>query len=130
MTRAGNPRPCAVTLYVGEGSPREQRHLLCSLRVFSHFPRYPQASWALVVLILSWVVCAHSRTLWVSPMNSPVRLGVSPAAASTPTGVLSQRFEALFPHTGTLGCTVCLTLQFVPPGLSTHECGAAQSTSH
>ena len=50
-------------------------------------------------------------TLWISPANSPVRLGVSPAAASTPTGVFSQRFEALFPHAGALGCAVC----FVPP---------------
>ena len=40
-------------------------------------------------------------------MTSPVRLGVSPAAASTPTGVFSQWFEALFPHAGTLGYTVC-----------------------
>ena len=44
-------------------------------------------------------------------MTSPVRLGVSPADASTPTGVLSQRFEALFPRAGALGCAVC----FVPP---------------
>ena len=29
-------------------------------------------------------------------MNSPVRLGVSPATASTPTGVFGQMFEALF----------------------------------
>ena len=41
--------------------------------------------------------------LWVSPTNSPVRLGVSPPDASTPTGVFSQWFEALFPHAGTLG---------------------------
>ena len=33
----------------------------------------------------------------ISPMNSPVKLGVSPAAALTPTGVFSQWFEALFP---------------------------------
>ena len=45
-------------------------------------------------------------TLWISPANSPVRLGVSPAAASTPTGVFNQWFEALFPHTGTLGFEV------------------------
>ena len=44
-------------------------------------------------------------------MNSPVRLGVSPAAASTPTGVFNQRFEALYPHAGALGCVVC----FAPP---------------
>ena len=36
-----------------------------------------------------------------------MRLGVSPAAASNPTGVFNQRFEALFPHTGALGCVVC-----------------------
>ena len=42
---------------------------------------------------------------------SPVRLGVSPAAASTPTGVFNQRFEALFRRAGALGCVVC----FAPP---------------
>ena len=51
--------------------------------------------------------CAHSRPLWVSPTTSPVRLGVSPAAAPTPTGAPNQRFEALFPRAGALGCTVC-----------------------
>ena len=44
-------------------------------------------------------------------MNSPVRLGVSPTAASTPTGVFNQWFEALFPQAGALGCEVC----FAPP---------------
>ena len=39
----------------------------------------------------------HSRPLWVSPTTSPVRLGVSPAAATTPRGTFNQRFEALFP---------------------------------
>ena len=47
--------------------------------------------------------CARSRPLWVSPTSSPVRLGVSPAAAPTPTGVFTQRFEALFPCAGALG---------------------------
>ena len=63
--------------------------------------------------------CACSRPLWVSPTNSPVRLGVSPAAASTPTGVFNQRFEALFPCTGALGCPVCFTPPpFLPVYLS------------
>ena len=53
----------------------------------------------------------YSRTLWVSAMNSPMRLGVSPAAASTPIGIFNQRFEALFPQTGTLRCVVCLAPQ-------------------
>ena len=56
---------------------------------------------------LSGWICIHSRTLWVSPMNFPVRLGVFPAATSTPTGVFNQRFEALFPCAGTSGCAVC-----------------------
>ena len=42
-------------------------------------------------------------------MTSPVRLGVSPAAATTPTGVFNQRFEALFPRAGALGYVVCFT---------------------
>ena len=44
-------------------------------------------------------------------MNSPARLRVSPIAASNPTGVFSQRFEALFPCTKTLSCEVCLAPQ-------------------
>ncbi|KAF6119791.1 hypothetical protein HJG60_010197 [Phyllostomus discolor] len=48
-------------------------------------------------------------------MNSPVRLGVSPTAASTPTGVFNQRFEALFPCTGTLRCEVYLAPQLFFP---------------
>ena len=60
---------------------------------------------------MSGWACAHSRPLWVSPTNSPVRLGFSPAAASTPTGVFNQRFEALFPHAGALGCAI----SFAPP---------------
>ena len=36
--------------------------------------------------------CACPRPLWVSPTTSPVSLGVSPAAAPTPTGVFNQRF--------------------------------------
>ena len=54
-----------------------------------------------------------------------MRLGVSPAAAPTPTGVFSQRFEALFRCAGALGYVVC----FVPrrlSGLSMRECGAAE----
>ena len=43
--------------------------------------------------------------------DSPMRLGVSPAATSTPTGVFNQRLEVLFPRAGALGCAVC----FAPP---------------
>ena len=84
-------------LYVGEGAEREQWHLLHSLPIFSY---------SLCCFLSGWV-CVCSRTQWVSPTNSPVRLGVSPAATSTPTGVFNQWFEALFPHAGVVGCTVC-----------------------
>ena len=57
-------------------------------------------------------VCVHSRPLWVSPRNSPVRLGVSPAA-STPQVFSIRGFEALFPCTGTLGYPGCLAPQFL-----------------
>ena len=76
---------------------------------FSHSLCYPQSNWASLVLLPSGWACARSRPLWVSPMNSPVRLGVSPTAASTPMGVFNQWFEALFPCTGDLGCIVCFT---------------------
>ena len=57
-----------------------------------------------------------------------MRLGVSPADAPTPTGIFNQRFEALFPQAGALGCAVC----FAPrcsSGLSVHECGVTGSAS-
>ena len=92
---------------------------------FSLSLHYPQSNWAPLVLVPEWVgLC----TLWVSPTTSPVRLGVSPAAAPIPTGIFNQRFEALFPRAGALGYTVC----FAPccsSGLSVHKCGAAGSAS-
>ena len=78
---------------------------------------------------LSGWACAHSRPLWVSPTTFPVRLGVSPAAAPTPTGVFNQSFEALFPRAVALGFAVC----FAPrssSGLSMFECGAAVCYPH
>ena len=65
--------------------------------------------------------CVHSRTLWVSPKNSPVRLRVSPTASSTPTDVFNQWFEALFPtlelwvaQSVTLSTSCCLASQSLP----------------
>ena len=59
---------------------------------------------------LSGWACACSRLLWVSPTSSPMRLGVFPTGTSTPTGVFSQSFEALFPQAGALGCAaVCFS---------------------
>ena len=94
-------------LYVGEG-PRGSYGACSTICGFSVTPSTTHnligPFWC---CFPSGWVCVPSRTLWVSPRNSPVRLGVSPAAASTPTGVFNQWFEALFPRAGTLGCRVC-----------------------
>ena len=59
-----------------------------------------------------------------------MKLGVSPAATSTPSppGVFNQRFEALFSRSGALGCALC----FTPPLILWFicvQCGAAGSAS-
>ena len=92
---------------MGEG-PRESNGALSHLHLIlvtpsaTHNQTGPLWCW-----FPSGWACAHSRPLWVSLTTSPVRLGVSPAAAPTPMGVFSRRFEALFPCTGALGCVVC-----------------------
>ena len=94
----------------GEGSKREQCHLLCSLPVFSHFPHYNQTG-PFCWWFPGGCISVHSRTLWVSPTNSPVKLGVSPAAASPCTCIFSKRLWGFFPCAGTLGCMVYLDPQ-------------------
>ena len=105
----GNTGHCAVTLYVGEGlrgsnGTHSTLHQISATPSAIHNQIGPLWFW-----FLSRWACAHSRPLWVSPTTSPVRLGVSPAAAPTPMGVFNQRFEALFPCAGTLGYGVCFT---------------------
>ena len=153
----GNTGRCAVTLYVGEG-PRGSNGARCTLHQISifHSATHNQTG-PLWCWFLSGWACARPRPLWVSPTTSPVRLGVSPAAAPTPTGVYSQKFEALFPRAGALGCAVCFAPAVCPVylctnvgprgatrrsacpvlchsesgplGLSVHECGVAGSAS-
>ena len=112
-----------MTLYVGEGPRGSNGAGLTLLRISVFHSDTHNQTGPLWCWFPSGWACAHSRPLWVSPTTSPVRLGVSPAAAPTPRGVFNQRFEALFPGAGALGCTVC----FAPhrsPGLSVCECGA------
>ena len=152
----GNADLCAVMLYVGEG-PRGSNGARSTLHRVS---ATPSATHNQIGPLWGWFpsrwACAHSRPLWVSPMTSPVRLGVSPAAAPTPLGVFNQRFEALFPRAGALGygllrsplfvvvylwasvgpwcatCTLPALLSATPsPALSVYlrECGATGSAS-
>ena len=100
--------------YVGE-APRGSngaRFTLLRISIF-HSATHNQTGPLWCWLPSGWA-CAHSRPLWVSPTTSPVRLGVSPAAAPTPPGVFNQRFKALFPRAGALGCEVCFAPLFVP----------------
>ena len=114
--------------YVGEG-PRGSNGARSTLHRIS---ATPSATHNHIGALWCWFpsgwACACSRPLWVSPTTSSVRVGVSPAAAPTPTGVFNQRFEALFPCTGALGCVVCFAPR-LHPGLSVRECGATGSAS-
>ena len=117
-----------MTLYEGEGPSGSNGACLTLLRIsILHSATHNQTGTLWCWFPSGWV-CAHSRPLRVSPMTSPVRLGVSPAAAPTPTGVFNQRFEALFPRAGALGCVICFT-SCRSSGLSVHTCGAAGSAS-
>ena len=126
----GLPGCCTVTLYVGEGSDRAQWCLLRSLPVFNHFPHYPQAKWALLVLIPMWVgLC----TFWdPSSLSSEFscEAGSFSRCCLEPQGVFNQRFEVLFPCAGTLELRSLFRSPFVPPGLSASECGIIGSTGH
>ena len=113
-----------MTLYVGKG-PRGSNGALSTLCWISFTPSAPHnQTGPLWCWFPSGWACARPRPLWVSPTTSPVRLGVSPAAAPTPTGAFNQRFEALFPRAGALGCSVCFAARPLS-GLSVGECGAA-----
>ena len=100
----GNAGCCTVTLYLGEG-PRGSNgacsplHQILVFHSATHNQIGPLWCW-----FPSGWACAHSRPLWVSPTASPVRLGVSPAAAPTPRCAFNQRFEALSTRPPPLPC--------------------------
>ena len=112
-----------VTLYMGEGSEKEQCHLLCSLPVFSHFPCYPQSNWALLVLIPRWVgfvyVLGPCRSLqwtllWVWEFL--------PLLPKPPRCFQSEVLRLYFPRWNSALCSLSCS-PIVPPGLSAHKCG-------
>ena len=106
----------------------EQCRLLGSLLSFSHFPCYPQAKGSFLCWFPGGWICVCSRTLWFSPTNSPVTLGISPTT-TTPTDFYRQRFwgflftffnldftvslpscSSRFNRTQMWGCSVCQPL--------------------
>ena len=105
----GNAGSCPLRLKVGEGprgsnGTRSTLHRISATASATHNQTGPLWCW-----FPSGWARARPWPLWVSPTTSPVRLGVCPAATPTPTGVFTQRFEALFPSDGALGYTVCFT---------------------
>ena len=73
-------------------------------------------------------ICLHSRTPWVSPMNSPLRLWISPIT-STPTNFFHQRlWGSIYPHWNPGLCGLSHST-VVSPGLSTLKCGTTWCTS-
>ena len=74
-------------------------------------------------------VCVHSRTLWVSPTNSPLRLGVSPAATIL-SGFYSQMFWSFISPLWNPGLCCLSHSSIVPPGLSVCKYGTTQYDSH
>ena len=114
----GNAGCCAVMLYVGEGSDREQCHLFQSLPVFIHFHHYPQCNWALPGLIPVWV-CGWVGLYVLGPCGSrqwTFLWGWEFIPLPHPPQVFSVRgFEAFFLHAETLGWMVCLTPQMFLP---------------
>ena len=73
-------------------------------------------------------VCVCSRTLWVSPMNSPVRLEVSPAI-TTPQ-VFTARFWGFISQCWSPRLHHPSHSPVVPPSLSVGKCGISCSASH
>ena len=87
-----------MTLYLGEGPRGSNGARLTLLRISVFHSATHNQTGPLWCWFPSGWACARPRPLWVSPTTPPVRLGVSPAAAPTPTGSFNQRFEALFPQ--------------------------------
>ena len=129
----------------GGGAEREQWRQLHSPQDFRLSLRYPlEYSGPLWYWFPSGWACACSRPLWVSPTTSPVRLGVSPAAALTPRGAFNQSVvwvarSASLPalglvylwwNVGPQGASRCSAFPVLrhfesgPLGLSVRECGA------
>ena len=94
----GNAGGCAVTLYVEEGPSGSNGAHLTVLRISIFHSATHNQTGPLWCWFLSGWACAHSRPLWVSPTTSPVRLGVSPAAAPTPGALSIRGLRLYFPE--------------------------------
>ena len=114
-------------LYVG--FEREQWHFLRSLPAFSHFPHYPQANWALLVLIPGWVgLCTFKDPVGLSNELSCEAWSFSHCHFNPHRCFQSESLRLYFPELEPWVSRSVL-LPVVPPGLSPRKCGTALSTS-
>ena len=105
-----NPCDCVVMLYVGEGLKENNCIGSAVFQLSVMFPTSHKQIGPFWCWLQGGWFCVCSRTLWVSPTNSPVRLGVSQLQ---PLKVFTARvFNALFPHAETLGSMVYLVPHF------------------
>ena len=124
--RRGNPHLWVVALYMEKASKREPWCLLGSWRLSVTFPTTHKQIGPFWCLFQGGWVCVHSRTWWVSPTNSPVRLRVSPN--TTTSGVYSQRFWVFIsPHCNPGFCV--LAPQLFPPVYPHANVGLLPSSS-
>ena len=123
----GNPLGCVVALYVGEGSEREQWHLPNSPGLSVTSPTVHKQSGPFWCWFPGGWFCVCSRTLWVSPTNSSVRLGVSPTAGN-PHRFYHQRFWGFISLCWIPGLRG-LSRFPVPAPLSARKCGTVRSAS-
>ena len=114
---------------VGEGSEREQCHLLSSRWAFTYFLPYPQANWALLVLISRWVVLCKfkhpvdlSKELSCEAWNSSLCCNPHRVFSHGLWGFISSHWKP--------GLHGLSRSPGVPPGLSACKCVTAHSASH
>ena len=130
-----------MALYVGEGSEREQFHLLGSCPISSHFPHFLYVTGTLLVATLVWNPRVGGFTYVLGPCrsfktDSPERLAVS-STTPTPAGFCSQKLRRLyFPVLEPWAVWSGLGLGLLAPQVSllvlstTLEYGAALSAGH
>ena len=94
----GNASCSAVMLYVGEG-PRGSNGAPSTIHRISvtHSATHDQTGPLWCWFPSGWA-CARPRPLWISPTTSPVRLGVSPAAAQPPGAFSIRGLRLYFPE--------------------------------
>ena len=112
-----NPLGCVLVQSAGEGSAG-------LLPAFNHSSHSPQANWTLLVVIPGGWFCVDSRTPVVLSNKLSCEAG-SFSHHHNSQSFFVRSFEALFPHTGTLGCAVCLAPQLFLRGYLQADVGLA-----